>query len=72
MFLLEVRDTNNNLFKRRIATTLSDIEDWVDSNAHKWAKIAVKVEHDYYGTGVVRSNDNMALYTYHATSIATI
>jgi hypothetical protein len=78
MFLLEVYEKsiygNKHIVKRRISDNISSIEDWIKSNAQRWALLPVTVECDYYGNGKIYLSDdpNCVLYSFSTTNIATI
>ena len=73
-FLLEVRDSDGFVTKRRISHSLDAIEDWIEQNAQKWALPPVKVEHDGYGGGkvYVTYDPDCVIFTYSATNIDII
>jgi hypothetical protein len=77
MFLLEVYNvtdpSNRYLFKRRISGSILSIEDWIDSNAQKWAFYAVDVTHDGNGNGAVYiRGDKNPIFEFTTTNIAII
>lgn len=78
MFLLEVYvDSSYGAsmpFKRRISDSVDAIEEWLKSNAQKWASLPIAVECDNYGDGIIYvSNDkDCVLYKFRTTSIAVI
>lgn len=80
MFLLEVYEdsavsTASNLFKRRIANSIDSIEDWMESNAQKWALLPVVVHYDdAYGNGTVslKNDPDCVLYKFRTVNIGVI
>ena len=74
MFLLEVRNSSNEVFKRRITDNLCAVEDWIEHNAQKWAVLPVQVEHNGYGGGEVylANSRNSVVFTYTSTAIGII
>ena len=78
MFLLEVCEKsiygNPMPFKRRISDNIDSIEEWIKSNAQKWALLPVAVECDYYGNGSIYLSDDpqCILYTFRTVNISTI
>lgn len=72
MFLLEVHDCGGKLSYRRISESIGAIEDWLESNAHKWAHVPVEVQYsDIDGDGVIHANGSV-WYTFHTTNIAVV
>lgn len=71
MFLLEVYDAGGKLSYRRISESIGAIEDWLESNAHKWAYVPVAVDCDMYGNGVIHAN-GAVWYTFTTTNIAVV
>lgn len=81
MFLLEVFDSDGNLFKRRIADSIDAIEDWLDVNAPLWGLWSVLIDDDGFGNGYIYeyvSEDELleavedASYSFRTTNIAVI
>lgn len=72
MFLVEVRCClDHSLFKRRIAETYYDVEDWLDNNADKWAHGVVKIDCDDYCCGKIYYNDK-PMYIFEIHNIAVV
>ncbi len=71
MFLVEVCDAGGKLSYRRISESIGAIEDWLESNANKWAYVPVEVECDMYGNGTIHANGSV-WYTFRTTNIAVI
>ena len=74
MLLLEVRDRNGQLFKRRISENYYAIEEWLENNAQKWVLLPVVVDCDYYGNGAIRltNNADSIVYEFRTSNIAII
>lgn len=71
MFLVEVYDCNNVLFKRRISDNITSIEEWLDDVAQNWVLLPIEVEHDGYGNGkvVLAGNHDIVVYTFSTHNI---
>ena len=80
MFLLEVYDKSiysgrPSLFKRRIAHDISSIEDWIKTNAPKWAILPVEVvfdDDDCSGEVYLRGEKTSPIFTFCIHNIAVI
>lgn len=73
MFLVCVYDCiDGTLYKRRIANSIDDINDWVNRCAPYWTARDYIIDRDDYGNGYIVSAMGKLLFSFETHAIAVL